>query len=193
MRETGVSQVEWTVRTLDGNTLVDLEIDLVESDDPDQELIPRTARSLVLIDHDSVSNDRLDADDLMAWANAPGESYSRSGIAEEAGRKWRDIQGEISRLGWDIDARIQQRGAQALTGPLLLLLGSVLAIRLRHATPLVVYVVAFLPAIADILLISGGEQTLRRGPTFSGHLLLWSGNALLAFLCAAAFWRLRRN
>ena len=192
-RETEVSQVEWTVRTVDGNTLVDLEIELAKSDDPDRELIPRTARSLVLADHDSTSTERLDAEDLMAWANGSDEQYSRSVIAEKAGRTWREIQGEIRRLGWDIDARIQQRGAQALTGPLLLLLGSVLAIRLRHATPLVVYVVAFLPAIADILLISGGEQTLRRGPTFSGHLLLWSGNALLAFLCAAAFWRLRRN
>ena len=80
-----------------------------------------------------------------------------------------------------------------MTGPLLLVLGSLLAIRLRHATPLLVYLVAFLPAIADILLISGGEQSLRDGPSVSGYLLLWSGNFLLIFFCISAWWRLSRN
>lgn len=192
-RETGVDQVEWSVRQREGTPLVDLVIDLDESEDLDQELIPRKARSLALIDHDPASMDALDADSLMTWAKGEDVAYARPSIGTKAQAQWSAIQSEIQYLGWDIDARIQQRAAQALTGPLLLVLGSLLAIRLRHATPLLVYVVAFLPAIADILLISGGEQTLRRGPAFSGHLLLWSGNALLAFLCAAAWWRVRRN
>ena len=85
------------------------------------------------------------------------------------------------------------RSSGAVTAPLLLLLGSILAIHLRHSTPLAVYLVAFLPAIADILLISGGEQTLRRGPSFLGYGLLWSGNLLLIVFCVAAWLRLRRH
>ena len=173
--------------------MVDLALELDDSGDPDRELIPRKARSLTLIDHDSGSTDAFDATSLMTWAKGEDVSYARPSIGENARKQWSAVQYQIKSLGWDIDARIQQRAAQSLTGPLLLVLGSLLAIRLRHATPLLVYVVAFLPAIADILLISGGEQMLRRGPALSGHLLLWSGNALLAFLCTAAWWRLRRN
>jgi hypothetical protein len=64
---------------------------------------------------------------------------------------------------------------------------------LRHATPLMVYLVAFLPAVADILLISGGEQTLRRGPSVLGYILLWSGNLLLLMFCLGSWWRWRRH
>jgi hypothetical protein len=97
------------------------------------------------------------------------------------------------RVLWDIDGRMQQRMAQACTGPLLLLLGAILAIRLRGSPPLTVYAIAFVPAILDIVLISGGEQSLRRGPTPAGYLLIWSGNLLLGGSCIAAWWRLRRN
>ena len=55
------------------------------------------------------------------------------------------------------------------------------------------YAIAFLPAILDIVLISGGEQSLRKGPTPGGYLLIWSGNLLLGGACIAAWWRLRRN
>ena len=88
---------------------------------------------------------------------------------------------------------MQQRMAQACTGPLLFILGAILAIRLRSSPPLTVYVIAFIPAILDIVLISGGEQSLRRGPTPAGYLLIWSGNLILGGSCIVAWWRLRRN
>lgn len=96
-------------------------------------------------------------------------------------------------LRWDIDARMQQRFAQSALAPLLLLLGGVLAVSMKRSVPLLVYLVAFLPSIADILLISAGEQTLRAGPSAYGHILLWSGNAVVAVVMAAAWMRLRRN
>ena len=99
----------------------------------------------------------------------------------------------VQSLRWDIDGRLQQRLAQAFMGPLLLVLGSVLAVRMRTSPPLTVYVLAFIPAILDIVLISGGEQALRRGPDPWGYLLIWSGNLILGGICLVAWFRLRRN
>ena len=103
------------------------------------------------------------------------------------------VQGAIDSLRWDIDARIQQRVAQSLLAPLLLLLGSVLAVVLKHTQPLFVYLIAFLPSIISILLISTGEQTLRSGPSFKGEFLLWLGIAIIVLAICAAWNRLRRN
>ena len=87
---------------------------------------------------------------------------------------------------------MQQRLAQSMLAPLLLVLGGVLAVLMKRSVPLMVYMVAFLPAIGDILLISTGEQTLRDGPSVAGQVLLWSGNAMIAFVAAVAWLRMRR-
>ena len=99
----------------------------------------------------------------------------------------------VRKLIWDIEGRMQQRLAQACMGPLLLILGSVLAVGMRSSPPLTVYVFAFIPAILDIVLISGGEQLLRREPDLWGYLLIWSGNLILGGSCLFAWFRLRRN
>ncbi|MCP4497461.1 MAG: LptF/LptG family permease, partial [Phycisphaeraceae bacterium] len=99
----------------------------------------------------------------------------------------------VQDLIWDIDGRHQQRLAQACMGPLLLILGSILAVRMRTSPPLTVYVFAFIPAILDIVLISGGEQALRREPGLWGYVLIWSGNLILGGTCLFAWSRLRRN
>ena len=114
-------------------------------------------------------------------------------LGKQLGVAIKTFDNAAQRLLWDIEGRMQQRMAQACTGPLLLILGAILAIRLRGSPPLTVYAIAFLPAILDIVLISGGEQSLRKGPTPGGYLLIWSGNLLLGGACIAAWWRLRRN
>ena len=114
-------------------------------------------------------------------------------LGNQLGGAIKTFDNAAQRLLWDIEGRMQQRMAQACTGPLLLILGAILAIRLRGSPPLTVYAIAFLPAILDIVLISGGEQSLRKGPTPGGYLLIWSGNLLLGGACIAAWWRLRRN
>ena len=114
-------------------------------------------------------------------------------LGKQLGGAIKTFDNAAQRLLWDIEGRMQQRMAQACTGPLLLILGAILAIRLRGSPPLTVYAIAFLPAILDIVLISGGEQSLRKGPTPGGYLLIWSGNFLLGGACIAAWWRLRRN
>ena len=64
---------------------------------------------------------------------------------------------------------------------------------MRHGLALGIYALAFLPAIADVLLISGGEQMIKYGDPIPGVFVAWSGNALLVVLILIAWWRLSRN
>ena len=170
-----------------------MDLDLSRVDDSEAlDRLPRSVRSLEPVDLERAARPSDDA--LLDWATARIDDQrtppaTRSTLKKEVA----GVALQVDRVTWDIDARIQQRFAQAVTAPLLLLLGAILAIQLRHATPLSVYVVAFLPAIADILLISGGEQMLRRGPSFLGGALLWSGNLLLVTVCIVTWLRLRRH
>ena len=79
------------------------------------------------------------------------------------------------------------------TAILLLMLGAVLAILMRNSLPLMIYGIAFIPAILNVLLISGGEQMIKYGDFTPGLTLAWSGNLLLAIIILVALWRLSRN
>jgi hypothetical protein len=190
-----VEGVRWSVERRSGESVIDLEVDRLDPEEGGSlaaERLPRSVRSLGVVGVPEPG--RLEDDALLAWAEAAAEDPSRSkGLRQWVAKETAAITRESDKVVWDIDARIHQRFAQAVTAPLLLLLGSILAIHLRHSTPLAVYLVAFLPAVADILLISGGEQTLRRGPSILGYTLLWSGNVLLIVFCVAAWLRLRRH
>ncbi|MFN5495163.1 MAG: tetratricopeptide repeat protein, partial [bacterium] len=93
----------------------------------------------------------------------------------------------------DIVARIAQRINQSLCAPLMILLGAVLAIRLRGTNPLQVYLLSFIPAIIDILLISGGEQMLKEATTVTGLFVVSSGNIGLVVMIAVAYRQIARN
>lgn len=93
----------------------------------------------------------------------------------------------------DIVARIVQRINQSLCAPLMIVLGAVLAIRLRGTNPLQIYLLSFLPAIGDILLISGGEQMLKEATTATGIFVASSGNLALAAMIAVAYRQIARN
>jgi hypothetical protein len=93
----------------------------------------------------------------------------------------------------DVVARIVQRINQSLCAPLMIVLGAVLAIRLRGTNPLQVYLLSFIPAIVDILLISGGEQMLKEATTATGILVASSGNLALVAMIAVAYRQVARN
>ena len=99
----------------------------------------------------------------------------------------------VRRVRADIVARIVQRINQSLCAPLMLVLGAVLAVRLRGANPLQVYMLAFIPSIIDILLISGGEQMLKEATSVLGVLVASSGNIGLAVMIAIAYRQVARN
>ena len=114
---------------------------------------------------------------------------AKAGVAKAA----RDMSEAVRLVRADIVARIVQRINQSLCAPLLLILGAILAIRLRGANPLHVYMFAFVPAIANILLISGGEQMLRDGTSVLGILVASGGNLLVIALIADSWRKVARN
>ena len=125
-------------------------------------------------------------------------------ILDDPSRFPKEIMGNFSKEVWllgaefrninlQVIARIVHRTAQSMTGFLLLMLGAVFAVFYRSAMPLTVYLLAFLPSVIDLLLISGGEQMIKYGDPIPGTLLAFSGNFLLLLLIIGVGWRLSRN
>jgi lipopolysaccharide export system permease protein len=94
---------------------------------------------------------------------------------------------------WESDSHLANRAAQSASVVLVLLLGAVLAAAMRRAMPLTVYVLAFLPAVANIFMLSSGQLMMSDGRTALGSLVMWGGNALLLAAIVAAWRRLARN
>ena len=140
--------------------------------------------------HEKKSNEELLEAVQAVSPQAPGpiDALSRT-LQRHAGT----LTDELDYMKNDITARFIQRSAQAFTALLLLLLGAVLAMLMRNRLPLLIYGIAFLPAVADILLISGGEQMVKYGDVVPGAIVAWSGNGLLVFLILLFWWRLSRN
>jgi lipopolysaccharide export LptBFGC system permease protein LptF len=91
--------------------------------------------------------------------------------AVEAHQRLRDME---RRLQHEITANEHERVAMSLAGMVMVLTGSAVAIKLKHALPLTVYLWAFFPALASVLVISMGKQlTHEFGPV--GLLPLWLG------------------
>ena len=169
-------------------------LDFEEPDAPRIRWQARLARLNLVGCSPAIDTTRSNAELVSHIENLPDGRGDGSKAADDRLRKAGENVGLAHQwLRWDIDARMQQRLAQSMLAPLLLVLGGVLAVLMKRSVPLVVYLVAFLPAIADILLISTGEQTLRDGPSVAGQVLLWSGNAIIAFVAAVAWLRMRRS
>lgn len=121
-----------------------------------------------------------DTPDLLALARSttvgagPVESLEKSLRSTTA-----TLEAKVRDLSNDIVARLVQRSAQSITALLMVVNAAILAILLRSKPALLVYVVGFVPAILDILLISGGEQMLRGRLSWLGYATCFSGNVLL--------------
>jgi len=118
------------------------------------------------------------------------EAASGSPAVREA---LRDIEAATDALRRQVTSRLWRRWAIALTAGLLPLLGAVLAMTMRAAQPLTIYVMAFLPALLNLVLISGGSSFMRQGDTAGGLVLMWSGNVLLLGLTIFTWRRLARH
>ena len=81
-----------------------------------------------------------------------------------------------------ISGRIGQRWAVSFLPLLVILLGSLLAIRFANEMPLSVYAKVFVPAVIALLLIFSGGQMVRDERDLSGFLVMWSGNVGLLAL-----------
>jgi hypothetical protein len=86
----------------------------------------------------------------------------------------------------------QERFAMAAACLVMVLIGGVMAMRLRDSLPLTIYLWAFFPAIAAVISINAGQQ-LTHGYGPAGLLLLWGGVAALAAYAVVEFTKLARH
>jgi hypothetical protein len=80
----------------------------------------------------------------------------------------------------------------ALSCAVMILTGAVTALLFSRKLPLTVYLWTFLPALATIVTISGGQQLVHQiGP--AGLTLMWSGVAALGLYTFIVFLKLARH
>ncbi len=90
-------------------------------------------------------------------------------------------------------SHVWMRFAQPVSVALVLLLGAVLAIWRRHSLPLTIYLLAFLPAIANVLLIASGQSMIRGYQLGVGVAVMWAGNLILLALALGVGRRMARH
>lgn len=100
---------------------------------------------------------------------------------QEAYAKLDDLE---TKLQQEITANEHERFAMSFAGAVMVLTGAVVAIRLKDAIPLAVYLWAFFPALGSILTISMGKQLTHQFGGI-GLIAMWAG-VLIPF--AYALW-----
>lgn len=129
---------------------------------------------------------KLSSGELLARAEG-----ARGG-AERVGAKISRLRHKVDTFRQEIVSRMLSRYSLSITACLLLMLGALLAMRLRGSQPLTIYMLAFLPAILTLIMIAAGEQFLRDGRLLGG-VVMWSGNGLIAAMCAATYVQIGRH
>ncbi len=130
----------------------------------------------------------LSGDELLVRVDALGEGADAIVLASGA-----KLRHEIQELQREITGRLLKRYALSATAAFLMILGAVLAMWLRNSLPLVIYLLAFLPSVANLILISSGEHMMRDGHMVGGFAVMWSGNGVLVALSVGVFFLLSRN
>ncbi|MDP7028792.1 MAG: LptF/LptG family permease [Phycisphaerales bacterium] len=123
---------------------------------------------------------------LEAAEAAAGRSKAVAASLRGIERSTRSLHGQVT-------SRLWRRWAMAVTAGLLPILGAILALNMRAAQPLAIYLVGFVPALLNLVLISGGGGFIRQGDPMSGLVVMWSGNVVLAAIAAVGWWRLARH
>jgi hypothetical protein len=103
------------------------------------------------------------------------------------------LERERADVVWESDSHIANRFAQSASIVLVLLLGAVLAVAMRQAMPLTVYILAFIPAVANIFMVSGGQLMMSGGSIVTGSMVMWGGNLVLLAALFSIWRRLVRN
>ncbi len=103
------------------------------------------------------------------------------------------LKNSITKMNNQILGRVNQRFALSLLPLLIVLLGSVMAIRNASLPPLVVYSKVFGPAIVALLLVFAGGQMVRDNRIIQGFLVMWSGNLVVLAMVLTHWLRLRKT
>jgi lipopolysaccharide export LptBFGC system permease protein LptF len=127
--------------------------------------------------------DEMAARPAVPWSPSISEVKSLRGRWEHESRR---IVVEARSHEW-------MRIAQSVAVPLVVMLGTVLAVLFRSSLPLTVYFLSFLPALAEIILVASGQSMYRNGSMVAGLAVMWSGHGVLAALLAYAWYRVARH
>ncbi len=104
----------------------------------------------------------------------------------------KNVRSMIESMYHHISGRIWQRWAVSVFPILIIILGSILAIRFLHCMPLSVYAKVFVPAVVALLLIFSGGQMVRDAKELAGLGVMWVGNVGLVLLILFHWSRLKR-
>lgn len=127
----------------------------------------------------------LRVDALLAQARArttAGPSNKADPLPQATAR----LADAVQDLRFEITSKQHERVAASLACVVMVLLGGVMGMKLGNATPLIVYLWSFLPAVGAIVSISAGQSlTHTYGPI--GLLVIYAGVLLLAGYTLAQF------
>ena len=131
---------------------------------------------------------RTEIDELSARTGVPWSASMREVNALRA--RWEH---ESRRIVVEARSHEWMRIAQSVAVPLVVMLGTVLAVLFRSSLPLTVYFLSFIPALAEIILVASGQSIYRNGSTATGLAVMWSGHGVLAVLLAISWYRVSRH
>jgi lipopolysaccharide export LptBFGC system permease protein LptF len=131
----------------------------------------------------------LDSEELMAViaphiAANPSDTY--------VANAYTFLRDRIDELMREIASKQQERIAMSISCMVMVLSGSIVALRLGRGQPLTAYLWSFLPGVLAIVTISVGQQ-VGHGAGLIGFILLWAGVAGLALYAFIAYLGLIRH
>lgn len=103
-----------------------------------------------------------------------------------------DLSLEVNKLLREVLSKQHERWAMSLACLVMVVLGAAMAMRLRDALPLTVYVWAFFPAVLAMVAISGGQQMTHKHGA-AGLLLLYAGVVGLGIFAAVEYVKASRH
>lgn len=103
-----------------------------------------------------------------------------------------DLINRVKDLMREVLSKEHERFAMAVACLVMVLTGTVMAMRLRNSLPLTIYLWAFFPALATVITISAGQQ-LTHGHGVIGLVLLWGGVAALGSYAGWEFLKLVKH
>lgn len=126
--------------------------------------------------------------DLIAESDRRVRAGPNPAISESAS----DLRRRLRRLTSELVARVNEQAAMSISCLVMVLTGSVTAIRLKTRLPMPVYLWSFFPGLGAVLTVNAGKElAVTMGPP--GYVVMWGGIGLLALYSAAVFGSFRRH
>jgi hypothetical protein len=135
-------------------------------------------------------------DELLALKSREllAEAKRRQARAGERGfaRPLADLDRRLAFVYRDVTSRQHEIAAISVSCVIMVLTGSVTAIRLRNRLPVPVYLWSFFPGIASVLIVNAGKEMARSNGT-PGLVVIWAGLVALAAYTACVYAAIRRH